>query len=66
MTKEQYVNALLEKGYRTVNDNQLSLGTLIFNINEGDKKMAGGICHTFWLTLSPQSNISLCPDPWMI
>lgn len=64
MTKEQYVNALEKEGYKIVNDNQLSLGTLIFDIN-GDRKMAGGVCHTFWLTLSLQSNINLCPNPWI-
>lgn len=65
MTKEQYINALEKEGYEIVNDNQLSLGALIFDINEGDRKMAGGICYAFWLTLSLQSNINLCPDPWI-
>lgn len=66
MTKKQYVESLKKEGYKVKNDNQLSLGRLIFDINEEDRKMADGIYHTFWLTLSLQSNINLCPDPWIV
>lgn len=35
MTRKQYVKNLEEKGYKVINENQVSLESLIFNICEG-------------------------------
>ncbi len=64
MTREQYVKTLYNKGYKIINNERVSLGTLIFYIHEGNRKTAIGTQHTFWLILSPESDLNLAPNPW--
>lgn len=64
MTRSQYIKALQEKGYKLTNENQMSLGTLVFNICEGNEIVANETQHTFCLKLSPVSDLNLIPDPW--
>lgn len=65
MSKKEYVNSLINKGYELINDNKVKLGTLVFKINEGDINTAMGTQHTFWLTISEnESDLNLITDPW--
>lgn len=64
MTKNQYIEALQEKGYGLINKNQMSLGSLVFNIREEDENVGNGGQHTFCLKLSQESDLNLIPNPW--
>lgn len=52
MIKTQYIERLKHKGYKIINEDQVSLGTYIFDIQEGKQKTAMGIQNTFCLVLS--------------
>lgn len=63
-SRNNYIKSLLAKGYKIINDSKVSLGSIVFNINEGDRNTAMGVQHTFWLTLSSESDLNLVPNPW--
>ena len=64
MTQREYVSYLKEKGYEILNESQVALGGLVFDIRETVNKTAMGEQKGFCLKLSSKSEISLCPSPW--
>lgn len=64
MNKAKYIKSLIKKGYKLISDDKVKLGTIVFKINEGDIETAMGKQHTFWLTISEESDLNLIPNPW--
>lgn len=64
MTKREYIEHLKAKGYEILNDAQVTLGSLIFDIRETINHTGMGEQHAFCLKFSPESDMNLCPSPW--
>lgn len=64
MKRTDYLAHLKEKGYTLKGENQVELGTLLFDIREHTIHTAMGEQRTFCLKLNPKSDINLCPCPW--
>lgn len=56
MDKKAYIKALENKGYKKLNDDQMTAGDLIFDIRQrGD---------SWCLKLNKESNLNLIPPAW--
>ena len=62
MDKRDYIDHLKQKGYTVLDENRVSLGTLVFDIQEN--KAAAGTQTSFCLKLSVESDMNLVPSPW--
>lgn len=64
MDRTKYLTHLKAKGYTVVNENRVTLGSLVFDVQEHTQNTAMGTQRTFCLKLSPESQTSLCPPAW--
>ena len=64
MTRSEYIAAIIQRGYRQVNDSQVACGTLVFDVTEVTNHTAMGEQTGFCLRLNADSDLNLCPNPY--